>query len=94
MPTNEQKIEVLKALRESCTYFYGLCAGLNIIRYRNPLLWRATIDLRNYVMDALAPAITLEEWQQKRGIHHTRLQLYEDRLAWIDWMIAQLQEQE
>ncbi|WP_322037962.1 hypothetical protein [Burkholderia cenocepacia] len=66
-----------------------ICLALVAVAQADPALDRAAYRLRVYISDALGDFTTLGGWQYFHGIHRSEAQRRADRLAWIDWMLAE-----
>ncbi|WP_186181681.1 hypothetical protein [Burkholderia gladioli] len=69
-----------------------VCFALDEIGRKFPSLEIACNDLRIYILQSLRQdnpgCFTLQQWQQRHGICHLSVELRDDRLAWIDWMLG------
>ncbi len=87
----DDKIKALKLARiqiEEGGIF--ICWALTSIANYNPELRRATLALKCYIAEQLAPCNSLGQWQAEHDLFTGAPKV--SRLAWIDWMIKQLEE--
>lgn len=90
-----EKIEVLRMVRKLIAQrtFTFICHALTHVMQTSPKLCTAAVVLKLYVRNALHPNDTLFDWANA-----TTCMDWQDwdgvaaRLAWIDWMINQLEE--
>lgn len=45
--------------------------------------------IRDWIGKKIYPALTLGEWQQKRGIQHDSDQRLKDRIQWLGYMLGE-----
>lgn len=98
-PTNSQLRRALvsakaKIQRREVSY---VCIALRGVGNADPSRRAATTYLRQYISKQLGQHAFLEGWQDSRRSAKLRnrgfVQARLDRLAWIDWMIANLKEE-
>ena len=96
---NKQKIEALERARRHIAFEseYFICLALERVSKLNLNLADACFELRDYIERQLGRHVTLDEWMVANNIA-TKSEIYNDpskirytRLAWIDWMIYQLE---
>lgn len=89
----QDKIAALRIARKRVftRYNHYVCAALDKVQRHNLNLSKAVHELHRYIKRELDGSETLEGWQNKNGIKKQRRM--RDRLEWIDWMIACLEEQ-
>jgi len=67
-----------------------VCHALEDVEEEHPMLSYACNRLRGYISRQLGGAHTLDAWQIKNGWEgRDSSQRCVDRLAWIDWMLAE-----
>lgn len=92
------KITILKSVRKSIEVgnSRGLCYALILDGCegrRTPAYRAACRQLQQYIETALEGSAWLDSWQTRNGFgHRSNSQIRKDRLAWIDWMIADYQK--
>jgi len=90
----KNKIKALKLAKKDLKawgvgYAY-ICVSLDDVTVENPKLSEAVKLLKEYIRRSLGSRITLGGWQLANGIKNTEKGEFEDRLAWVDWMITSL----
>lgn len=92
------KIRLLRQARkliESRSNF-GLCSAIQTARsndYQNCTVIKASSELLAYIQEVLESEAYLGSWQLSKGFYgRNNEQQRLDRLAWIDWMIADYQK--
>lgn len=75
-----------------------LCYALNSVSHNEPIgdLWRECSRLKKFVMKAIRPYYTLDDWiaaRHKRNpltpVPNTLLERSQARIEWIDWMLGE-----
>lgn len=68
-----------------------ICYALGEVGVKNQRLNNACIRLRGFIMKQIAPSVTFEGWQDRKGFgrQRTSATLRRDRLDWIDWMLEE-----
>ena len=95
--SDKNKVKALKKARHLISNLDEdyICFALDTVAGKNPALAQAIIDLKCYINYQLSPTDTLLGWQHNndvdfivfRNIRADRA----DRIAWIDWMINELE---
>jgi hypothetical protein len=88
-----EKIEVLRLTRARIAQGSNcfICYGLQKVAFLHPRLRPAALQLEEYISAVLKPYTVLEAWQANSpDVKGGRARA--DRLAWIDWMIADLEK--
>jgi hypothetical protein len=92
---SKRKIKALKQARKLIADRSEefICYALGSVRAAHPKLTEAANDLQVYIMRELGYFSTLDSWQWANlpDGRHSPYQRRADRIAWIDWMIEQLQ---
>lgn len=92
------KIDILNRVRKSIqnNTTRGICYALILDGCdgrRTPAYRAAGRQLQQYIETALEGRAWLDTWQMTNGFsNRSRRQIRQDRLAWIDWMIADYQK--
>lgn len=96
-PSNYQLSQTLRAARILIVAKREkfICIALQEVGCRDIKLAPSVRHLRNYITKRLGRSTTLEDWQNNRSALRYRhpAHILKDRLAWIDWMIANLKEE-
>lgn len=91
---NEQKIELLKLVRERiASGSKYICVSMILLTCDKGRrdLENARLSLQTYIYKALGDYATLDDWLRERDGHWWRDEdVRAARLQWIDWMIEQL----
>lgn len=89
--------ELLKAARiriERGQNSYICIAMRDIAEMRGGEYYTAYRKLRAYINKALERHTSLPSWQFHRGIHRSPGLVRLDRLAWIDWMLGDITDEQ
>ena len=67
----------------------GICNALAMAAARDGgrTYW-AELDLKHYILAALGNCDYYQQWLFAKGLMPTDKEIYQGRLAWIDWIIA------
>lgn len=100
----KEKIEILKTVKKliRTRKSKGLCFAIKYCNIPHSYdiaeahdIAEARRQLSNYIKEALNNHAWLEFWQYSNGFgYRTDAQLVKDRIAWVDWIIRELEKQE
>lgn len=95
MNHNDNKITALRLAREHVPTVDYICIALEDVGRNHLGLEHACLDLRTYIQGQLGECYTLESWLEDNlddiTAYLDRERMLVTRLAWIDWMIEQLE---
>jgi len=88
-PAPEKMIAALKFARSRLRHENNAYAGICNQLPSDPV----GLYLIDYINDVLGDHMWLNGWRSKRGLLIDRKSMTKARIAWIDWMIALLEEE-
>lgn len=67
-----------------------ICWALEAVEMGRPDLTRVCQQLKMYISKMIFPSDSLANWQERRGMRRSVQQIRADRIAWIDWMLDEM----